>query len=192
MVARSIVLGASWIVTNLLTQPSAFDHADWTKAAGTVDDNAATHPVGGAVADEFQEDGANDFHYLLQTLTKDGSAISYDFSVSAKTGGRDRIVLQLDDGTNGQQVAFDLAGGQVGTAVGSFGSGFSGGVADIDPETDGWYRCHLAGVTTTTSTTLRVIILLDAATGTNPIGGAYTGNNDGTGAFLYNAVLVVS
>jgi hypothetical protein len=177
---------------NLLTQPSAFDHADWTKAAGSVSANSGTHPVGGAVADEFQENGADDFHFVMQTLTKAASAISYDISVSAKSGGRPRIVLQLDDGTNGQQVAFDLAGGQVGTAVATFGSGFSGGAASIQDETDGWYRCNLTGVTTTTSTTLRALILLDGATGTDPLGLQYTGNNDGTGAFLYDAELVVT
>jgi hypothetical protein len=179
---------------NLLTQPSAFDHADWTKTAvNAINANVASHPEGGSVADETTEDTTTAFHEVSQSLTKAASAKTYSFSISVKEkvgDSRDRVYLQIDDGVaNGRNAAFDIANGLAdGSAVGGFGSTFTGGTKDITNETDGWYRIELNGVTTGTETTVRVVIGHDAGTTTDAIAGNYLGNGT-SGWYLYNAVL---
>jgi hypothetical protein len=160
---------------NLLTQPSAFEHADWTKLNATIGVNA-----GGGTADELIEDGTNGYHAVIQSVTKAASAISYDFSVKCKLSAdpRSRIAFQIDDGVDdGLQVAIDVANGlAAGSAVTEFGSSFTPGTSAITSLGSGWYLCQLNGFTTGTETTVRVVIALDAGGTTDAFAASYAGS----------------
>jgi hypothetical protein len=177
---------------NLLTQPKAFDHADWTKGGSTIDDNSTTDPDGGSLADSIFEDGTNAQHFVSQSITKAASSISYDFSVYAQAFNRTRVTLVLHDGAgNGRLVTFDLAGEQIGAAPAGFGSGFSGGSASITEPVSGWYLCEFDGVSTNSATTLVAAINVDGDTGTNAGAISFQGLSQGS-LNLYNAVLTVT
>ena len=195
MVNYAIHLGTSWDnVTSLLTQPSAFDHADWTKVNVTIDDNSATDPDSTTLADSVIENTANDFHMVHQTIAKDTSSKTYSLSVYAKvpaSNGKARLQLQLDDGgSNGRFATVDLANGEeLGVAPGGYGSTFSGGTVSVVTAGNDWWLCTLAGVTTGSEATLRALLLLDNSTGTN--GGVASYLGDGAGhLYFYDAVLV--
>jgi hypothetical protein len=180
---------------NLLTQPSAFDHADWTKENCTVDDNAATDPDSTTLADNIIENSdTNQYHLVSQSVTKAASAITYNFSVCAKLpagDSRKRILLQVDEGgSHGRSTAFDVQNGlEDGSSVGGFGSTFTGGTKNIVDLTNGWWRCEFDGITTGTETTVRVLIALEVGTGTDVADAQY--NGDGvSGMYLYEAILV--
>jgi hypothetical protein len=174
---------------NLLTQPSAFDHADWTKNNCTVPTPNADG-TGDAIVEASD---TNQFHEVTQSVTKAASAITYDLSVRAKLSGdpRPRILLQLDDAAaNGRFASFDVTNGLAdGTAVSGFGSTFTGGTKSIQSMGSGWYKCTLAGVTTGTETTVRAVFVLDAASGTDANVTQYSGNGT-SGMILDQAILV--
>jgi hypothetical protein len=175
---------------NLLTQPSAFDHADWTKLAlATV--SANTDGTG----DTIIEDGTQAFHGVLQSVTKAAESVTYNLSVRVKEPGdsRQRIVLQLDDGVDdGRKCIIDVRNGtELGVAPSGFGTTFSGGTANITAEANGWFLCEFDGVTTGSETTVRVVFGLDAATGTDAEATNYTGTGT-SGLILDEAILVVA
>jgi hypothetical protein len=197
MVARSIVLGASWGgSTNLLTQPKAFDHADWLKSNCTADDDfgGQIDPDGTNLSEAIIEaSDTNQFHEVTQTLSKDASSIAYTLSVYARThpsDTRNRISLQLDDSAgNGRACIVDLVNGEeLGVAPFGYGTGFGDGTVTVTAAANGWYLCTFAGVTTNSSTTLRVIFAIDALSTTAAAGTQYNGNGT-SGVLLYNAVL---
>jgi hypothetical protein len=173
---------------NLLTQPSAFDHADWTA------NEASVTPNQDGTGDQLIEASGGNFHFVAQSNSKAASAITYDLSVRAKlnpSDSRNRICLQIDDGTaNGRLAVFDIQNGLAdGTAVTGFGSTFTGGTKSIQSMGSGWYKCTLAGVTTGTEATVRVIFLLDADSGTAANVVDYSGN--GTSSILIDQAVLV-
>jgi hypothetical protein len=158
---------------NLLTQPSAFDHADWTKTNCSISTNVE------GTADRITE--ASDtaqYHYVLQSITKAGSAISYVLSVRAKVAPSDtwtRIALGVDDGVDsGYQCAFDVSTNELG-ALNTLGANFSNGARSITSLGSGWYTCELS-FTTSTTTTLRCYIFNDAGASTAAVAIQYNGN----------------
>jgi hypothetical protein len=179
---------------NLLTQPSAFDHADWTKTNSSISANSTTDPDSTSLADTLVEDSALAAHYVEQDVAKDGSAIAYTLSVYAKvpvSNFRERLQLQLHDGAgNGRKCILDVQNGAVlGVAASGFGTGYSGGTPDIRPVGSGWYLCEFAGVTTNSATTVWATFVLDGATGTSADAATYQGDG-ASGIYLYNAILV--
>jgi hypothetical protein len=178
---------------NLLLSPSAFDAADWTKNAVTVTANSQTDPDGGSTAEDIIEDNTTDFHGLLQSVTKDASVVTYDFSVSVKDTGRFRITLQLDDTAgNGRKATYDVQNGiAVGVAPSGFGTDWSGGTQAITDEGNGWWRCELNGVVSNSATTVRAVLLTDAGGTTDAQQVTYAGN-ELSAFYLHDAVLVVA
>jgi hypothetical protein len=184
--------------SNLLTQPSAFDHADWTKTNCTIDDNSTTDPDSTTLADTLIENtDTNLAHGVSQQITKAASSKTYNFSVCAKLpvtpNPRNRISITISDlitgASSGRFAAFDVAGGLAdGTAVAGFGATFSGGTKAIADLTNGWWRCELNGVTTGTETTLAVTVHLEVGSGTDIRDVTYDGI--GNGMYLYEAILV--
>jgi hypothetical protein len=176
--------------SNLLTQSSAFDHADWTKLNVTISANAD------GTGDALIETTADDFHGVTQNVTKAASSLTYDLSVRAKLNSpatRNRITLQLDDNAgNGRSCCVDIAGGEeLGVAPSSYGAGFSGGTVTVTPEADSWYLCEFNGVTTNTATTVRVIFALEIGSGTDISDTSYAGD-DTKGMILDAAILVAA
>jgi hypothetical protein len=180
--------------SNLLTQPKAFDHADWTKIQCSITADAATDPDSTTLADTITEaSDTNQFHGFVQNVTKAASAIAYTLKIYAKihpTDSRNRLAIQLDDNAgNGRKAIVDVANGEeLGVAVAGYGAGFSGGTVTVGAPSNGWVLCTLAGVTTNSATTVRAIFGLDALTGTDADGTTYSGNGTSS-MYLYNAVL---
>jgi hypothetical protein len=168
-------------VVNLLTQPNDFSHADWTEENLTA-----------TAADTIVEDATTNFHTINQSLSKDAAEITYNLSVEAKdNGGRERIAVQLDDGSaNGRYAVFDVQNGLAdGTAVTGFGTTFSGGTKNIVDATGGWWRLELNGIVSGSEATLRAVFALDGATGTSPNALSYAG--DGAQGMQLRAALLV-
>jgi hypothetical protein len=176
-------------VVNLLTQPKAFDHADWTKYDSSIDDDSATDPDSTTLADSLIENTADAQHGILQAVAKDASSKTYNLSVYVKqpaVNERAGFVIGLDDGTDDGRFAFIDIDGESAGATGNYGSTFSGGTAVINtPAVNGWYLCEFNGVVTGTETTIRALFSLALTGGDN----SYPGDG-ASHLYFYNAVLV--
>jgi hypothetical protein len=175
---------------NLLTQISAFDHADWTQY-GLAGITANVDGTG----DFIIEVSGGDFHQISQNVTKAASSIAYSLSVRCKlhpTNTRNRLVIGIQNGSGGSGVVaiYDIAGGLLeGVAPSAYGSGFSGGTGAFSSAGSGWYLCELNGVTTDTDTAVKAVFGLDAGSGTGATSTNYAGNGT-SGLIIDQAILV--
>ena len=167
--------------TNLITYPVSFDNAYWTKAGATIDDNAGAgysspsvdFPTSAFKLVEGTNTGGHNFrkNSLAVTLTN-----TYMFSIIAKKGERDWIMLRDDLHEGVSTTYFDLTNGVVGTTNSAY--------SKIEALGDGFYRCSTSTVSTHVSSTIYPAIHLAEAD--NDI--TYTG--DGTsGVYLFMAQL---
>lgn len=168
--------------TNLCLQSETLDNASWTKNASTVSANAITGPDGNTTADKIAEDNTNAVHGVLQSFTKAASSLAYTASVYLKQGERTLAFIGLDDGTNSSRAFFNLATGALGTTA-TGGAGFAVTGSSIQPAANGFYRCTLS-ITSSTSTTLRLLIDPTSADGTT----SYAGTT-GSGIYAWGAQL---
>jgi hypothetical protein len=169
---------------NLLTFPTAFDDAAWTKTGLlTVSANSFTAPDGTTTADTLTEDTSNGGHSVTQTLTKAASAQTYTASAFVRPNGRTVVRLRLNDSsnTNNATAEFTLTGS--GTSASPTVAGtFTSASAAITSVGGGWYRLSVTA-TTGTETGLGAVLFL-----TNGSSASYLG--DGTsGVFLWGAQL---
>jgi hypothetical protein len=119
---------------NLLTYTEQFDNGAWTKLGATVTQNAAVAPNNTLTADKLIEQAATSRHgcyFSTGTL----SAISYTFSVYAKAGERDWVIVWLSS-SNERWAYFDLANGVVGNVQANTS-------ANIISVGNGWYKCEI-------------------------------------------------
>ena len=169
--------------TNLLLRSEEFDNASWTKFGATVSANTQTAPNGTANADSLIEDSSTGLHVVFQDTTA-SSLVTQTLSVYAKANQRIRVSLQAAEAGTGNAVAatFNLSTGAV-VSQSNSGTG-SGASASIVAVGNGWYRCIVTGIPSTTGTTIRSHAYV--ANDANQIN--YTG--DGTsGLFIWGAQL---
>jgi hypothetical protein len=163
---------------NLLTFPTAFDDAVWTKTGLlTVSANSFTAPDGTTTADTLTEDTSNGGHSVTQTLTKAASAQTYTASAFVRPNGRTVVRLRLNDSsnTNNATAEFTLTGS--GTSASPTVAGtFTSASAAITSVGGGWYRLSVTA-TTGTETGLGAVLFL-----TNGSSASYLG--DGTSGIL--------
>jgi hypothetical protein len=94
--------------TNLLTQPQAFDHADWTKTGITVTANAAAGPDGATVADKLTKFASGGQGVISQNYTI--TVADYILTLIAKPDGYTKIGFREGNQT-GAYAAFNMSGG---------------------------------------------------------------------------------
>jgi hypothetical protein len=135
--------------TNLLLRSEESDNASWNLSqATTVSANSIVSPSGQVTADKIVETIANSTHYRGAFFTL-AANITCTVSVYAKAGERRYTALQLTpDGTNYIWCTFDLQLGTASTPVNA-GNG-SGATATIQALPNGWYRCSLTGIPSST------------------------------------------
>jgi len=169
---------ATWTVgtrRNLLTVPTMFDDAAWTKTRSSVTANTTTAPDGTTTADKLVEDTtASATHPISVSYTTAASA--YTLSVYVKAAGRSWVQLSLLSTTNAFG-NFNVSNGTLGT----IGAAATAGIEDAG---NGWYRCRITATTAAGANT----VAFYPASADNTV--SYTG--DGTsGLFLWGAQLEV-
>jgi hypothetical protein len=166
---------------NLLLRSEEFGNASWTtnKIGTTVTANQAEAPNGTQTADILIPDAGVTVSTITsasstsirQDITKAASAITYTFSVYAKSAGYNAIRLATRDeatGLNQATITFSLANGTILTAAASSGT-FSSASGSVLPVGNGWYRCVFT-YTTSTETGNRFLILPANTTSTTADG----------------------
>jgi len=132
-------------VENLQLHSESFDHSDWGKSNLTVIANATNNHFGVKLADEIVEDDYNGTHIL-----SDGNAFTsgstYAFSVYVKANGRGQVRISAGNLTTFDASSdFDINSGVVLRSL--------NGHASITYERDGWWRCTVIGLSSSTGTT---------------------------------------
>jgi hypothetical protein len=176
--------------TNLLLRSQEFDNASWVKTRATVSADATTAPNGTLTADALIEDtSSSTSHFMTQQVSKAASSTTYALSFYAKQNGRTRVQAQISNiaQSGGAVVVFDLAGGQIGVAPTTYGTGFTVTSGLIESAGNGWYRCTVIG-TTDTATNVTAFLLLDGGSGTSAQVQNYTGNGT-SGLYFWQADL---
>jgi hypothetical protein len=160
---------------NLLTFPSAFDNAAWTKAGATITANATTAPDGLLTADTLVEDTSTGQHRVIQAATVVAST-TYAASFYVKANGRTRFEIFDNASASNTSAIFDLSSGTL------VSKGAAAITADIVSVGSGWFRVVVTTVpaVTTYSPTIRLI-----SSGTTI---SYTGDG-ASGIFLWGAQL---
>jgi hypothetical protein len=157
---------------NLLKYSQEFD-TTWTKVRSSVTSNVTTAPDGTLTADKLVETAITGTHYVSQNASSlSGQPITV--SVFAKKEERDWLAIDLYDTAN-RVSYFDLTNGVLGTIEAST-------TASILSIGDGWYRCTVSRIMSTTL----VSSLVGSATA--DLTNSYAG--DGTsGLYLWGAQL---
>lgn len=171
--------------TNLALYSADFGNAAWSKNNTTVTTNTIVAPDGTITGDAIVENtAASAYHSASQSIVKAASAITYTYSVYAKSSNRS-IGLRLAEtspGTSGAVVVYNLATGAVETAAGTYGTTFTNASSTITAVGNGWYRVSLT-VTTGPETSLQMQVYMQSG-GTS----VYTGNGF-SGLFVWGAQL---
>jgi hypothetical protein len=169
--------------TNLALYSEQLDNVSWGKVFSSVTANSTTSPDGNTTADTFTADGSNNQHYVggatSGTITS-GSSCTY--TIYAKKNTNNFIQLWIANTFGGMFANFDLNNGVVGT-LGTGGTG-SNPTSSITSVGNGWYRCSMTFVPTTTG----VVGLLVAMTSSASTVRAET-NTLSTSVFLWGAQL---
>ena len=152
-------------VTNLCLASEDLSSASWTKSLVTISSNAVVAPIGGVqTADTLIEDVGGTFHLVRQNVTIAASSFN-TFSFFAQAAGRTSCRLQLSNTleNTGTFVDFNFSTG-VTSNLTNFGTGVNLG-ASIARYPNSWFRVSLCSRIDTSSTSIRLQILLS-----NPIG----------------------
>lgn len=155
--------GQRWITRGLVAEAGAFnyllyseqfDNSGWGKTGAAVGANAGAAPDGTSTADKLTEDTGSTEHFVVQKLAKSAASSANTASVFVKRlAGARNVALQLysDGFAGGCNCNFNLDTGTAG-AVGTYGSGFTAGLATIEAVGGGWYRCSLSATTDANNT----------------------------------------
>lgn len=176
--------------TNQLFRSQEFDNAYWTRTnllafgSGSVANTVAA-PDGTVTAEKITEDTATGAHTIgSSNVTAVNKNVQQTFSVFLKAAGRTaaRLVISAFAGDT-ITADFNLTAGSV-TAQANSGTG-SGAAGRIEACGDGWYRCALSGVPSTTAATT---VACSISLGNGVSFSSYTG--DGTsGLYVWGAQL---
>jgi hypothetical protein len=125
-------------LTNLLSNPQAFDNVSWTKTNVTVTANAIAAPDGTTTADLIIPTAVNNVHVVAGPVAA-GSG-TFTQSVFVKSAGLPRLGIRCFDGTSYKlQATFDISAGTIVSTV--------SGSATITGLPNGWFECAVTGTT---------------------------------------------
>ena len=148
--------------TNLALYSEQLSDASWGKIFSSVTANSTTSPDGNTTADTFTADGSNNQHYVVGdtsgTITS-GSSCTY--TIYAKKNTNNFIQLWISNTFGGMFANFDLNNGVVGTV--GIGAGGSNPTSSITSVGNGWYRCSMTFVPTTTGVVGLLVAMTSSA-----------------------------
>lgn len=150
--------------TNLLLRSRQFTFASWTKTNTLFDIDAAISPDGTQNSEKIIATVTNGQHRVDQLATVT-SGVTYTLSVYAKAAEYPRIWLRTAN--DRASALFDLTTGQISQLV--LGS------ALITPAGNGWYRCSVTGVATTTGSAINARINIATASSESFAGDGVSG-----------------
>lgn len=162
---------AGWVDTrtNRLIFSEQFDNAAWVATDTTITANALADPNGNSYADLFT-DGVAGTASVVQTITIPAGS-GFTFAAHLKLGNNNWIRLNAVSGTDRITGWFNISAGTVGTAQ-TAGTG-SGATLTIVNLGNGWYRCALSGIVSTTQTSISCsFIAVTADLSTTRVNGA--------------------
>ena len=176
-------------VTNYLEDSEGFNaSSDWNKGplAGTATDNAATAPDGSTTATLLVENTATNGRYIANVHSFVANR-TYTISCWAKqysnTGTQDRylgfLLNKASFSSEHQRAVFNLTDGSFTV------TGVQSTTASIEAYPDGWYRCSLTAIATTSST---VGIQFRLTDNTNQASSSWTGDGV-SGIYIWGAQL---
>lgn len=163
---------------NILLQSQDFS-TTWTNQRSSESVNVTIAPDGTLTADKLIEDStATNTHYLEQSVSFTAGYI-YTFSCYLKAAERTWAKFVFSSTAFGSAVYcnFNLTSGVVGTP---HAGAISYGIESVG---NGWYRCYVAAVCTTT---ISAIVAIRTSTGDE--GDSYTGNGT-SGLYVWGAQL---
>lgn len=126
--------------TNLLTYSSEFDSGTWAKTQATIGPDATISPDGMVSADSIVEPSTGSVSPRISKGTTLVSA-THVYTFYGKAGLRGWIRATVTNGTNGNDLWFDVVTGAVGITTSTTGG--LGGVGSIMPAGNGWFRCTI-------------------------------------------------
>lgn len=169
--------------TNLGLYSQQLDDASWGKVNSSVTANSTTSPDGTTNADTLTGDGTNNQHYIAGTTSGNiTSGTTYTYSIYAKKNTNNFIQLWISNAFGGMFANFDLNNGVVGTL--GIGSGGSNPTSSIQSVGNGWYRCSMTFVPTSTGIVGLLCIITTSASAPRA-----EGNTLSTSVYLYGAQL---
>ena len=123
--------------TNLVESAEFFGASNWILAGSAITTNATTSPEGVANATKLEGDGSSVNVRLYDNYTYPSTG-DYTFSVYAKAGTNDFVLISILGVAGGKIRYFDLVNGIAGSADSK--------IEAIG--TDGWYRCSFTATLT--------------------------------------------
>jgi hypothetical protein len=171
--------------TNLCLYSEQFSDVTWGKIFSSITANSTTSPDGNTTADTFTADGSNNQHYVVGSTSgtvTSGSSSSY--TIYAKKNTNNFIQLWISNTFGGMFANFDLNNGVVGT-LGTGGTG-SNPTSSITSVGNGWYRCSMTFVPTTTGVVGSLVAMTSSASAVRA-----EANTLSTSVYLWGAQLEV-
>ena len=157
---------------NIATYSNTFSNAAWIKSRSSIGATPIVSPDGTSNAYKLTEDSTAANSHFMEGTAAITSGTTYTWSIFAKQGGRTQIRVRAFM-TSSSSADFDLVTGTISNASGTTGT-------SIDNMGNGWYRCSISALSSTTGTGYLDCFLMS--------GGSVTYNGDGTsGAYIYGA-----
>jgi len=142
--------------TNISNRSEDFNTSPWVKQNTTVTVNDAVAPDGTTTADKLLDTSANNFHRVVQDESFT-AGLDYIFDVAAKAAEHDILQLSLGGGAFGANRAnFDLTNGVLGSV--------SGCTAFMEALAEGFYKCSISDLCSSTTITDGGIIIAQTTT----------------------------
>lgn len=156
--------------TNLCLQSQALDNATWIKTAASVTANNTVAPDGTLTAEKLVEDTSPTTSHLLTQAISFTAGTTYTMTMYVKAAERQWLLIAFGAAAFTVQCGmhFNVASGALGTVLNS-------ATATIEPMQDGWYRCRITAVATTTASANIQLIMAAADLGTSYTGDGASG-----------------
>jgi hypothetical protein len=145
--------------TNYLLNSYLFT-TGWSVGGATISANATIAPDGSNNAQKVIQNSSLTLHSLQAAKSTISNNVPVTFSVFAKYNGTQYLKLNIDDGSaNGVVGSFDIINGNTSANLGVNGDA-KVIYQQITPYANGWYRCSVTGVASTTTANIRSSIIL--------------------------------
>jgi hypothetical protein len=161
--------------TNLVLQSENHPSASWSKTGLTVASASNTDPSGAATSNLVSEDTSVGLHRMFQS-TAYVSGTSYSISCFLKYAGRQFVAITHPAVAANGVAIFDIQNGTITLSQ-------AGITSSITAYPNGWYRCVINGVSTTTGGSSHII---QGSTTGGILTGSYSGLN-GAAFYIYGS-----